>query len=69
MMPFAAPLGDYYSKIYDPAIRKAGLNPIRADQDIFGTGKIVDQIWYGINSAKVLIAELTNRNPNVFFMN
>ncbi|MBS1926609.1 MAG: hypothetical protein JST57_11440 [Bacteroidetes bacterium] len=67
MMPFAAPLGDYYSKIYDPAIRKAGLNPIRADQDIFGTGKIVDQIWYGINSAKVLIAELTNRNPNVFY--
>ncbi|MCM5530313.1 hypothetical protein [Parasegetibacter sp. NRK P23] len=67
MQPFASPLGDYYSKIYDPAIRKAGLNPIRADQDIFGTGKIIDQIWSGINSAKVLIAELTKRNANVFY--
>lgn len=67
MQPFASPLGDYYNKIYDPAIRKAGLNPIRADQDIFGTGKIIDQIWSGINSAKVLIAELTQRNPNVFY--
>lgn len=67
MQPFASPLGDYYNKIYDPAIRKAGLNPIRADQDIFGTGKIIDQIWNGINSAKVLIAELTKRNPNVFY--
>ena len=67
MMPFATPLGDYYQKIYEPAIRKAGLNPIRADQDIFGTGKIIDQIWGGINSAKVLIAELTKRNPNVFY--
>jgi hypothetical protein len=67
MQPFASPLGDYYNKIYDPAIRKAGLNPIRADQDIFGTGKIIDQIWGGINSAKVLIAELTKRNPNVFY--
>ena len=67
MMPFASPLGDYYNKIYEPAIRKAGLNPIRADQDIFGTGKIIDQIWLGINSAKVLIAELTKRNPNVFY--
>lgn len=67
MQPFASPLGDYYNKIYDPAIRKAGLNPIRADQDIFGTGKIIDQIWSGINSAKVLIAELTKRNPNVFY--
>lgn len=67
MMPFASPLGDYYSKIYEVAIRKAGLNPVRADNDIFGTGKIVDQIWSGITSAKVLVAELTSRNPNVFY--
>ncbi len=67
MMPFAAPLGDYYSKIFEPAITKAGLKPMRADDDIFGTGKIIDQIWSGINSAKVLIAELTSRNPNVYY--
>jgi hypothetical protein len=67
MMPFAPPLGDYYSKIYKPAIEKAGLRPVRADADIFGTGKIIDQIWAGINSAKVLVAELTTRNPNVFY--
>jgi hypothetical protein len=67
MMPFSSPLGDYYSKIYEPAVRKAGLTPIRADNDIFGTGKIIDQIWSGITSAKVLIAELTSRNPNVFY--
>src|SRR5690606_31311793 len=67
MMPFGAPLGDYYSKIYEPAIEKAGLKAVRADDDIFGTGKIIDQIWSGINAAKVLIAELTTRNANVFY--
>lgn len=67
MMPFADPLGSYYEKIYKPAIEKAGLIPIRADNEIFGTGKIIDQIWSGINSAKVLIAELTSRNANVFY--
>ncbi len=67
MMPFAEPLGSYYEKVYKPAIEKAGLTPIRADNDIFGTGKIIDQVWNGINSAKVLIAELTDRNPNVFY--
>jgi hypothetical protein len=67
MMPFAKPIGDHYQLIYEPAIRKAGLTPVRADNEIFGTGKIVDQIWSGLNSAKVLIAELTNRNPNVFY--
>jgi len=67
MMPFASPLGEYYAKVYEPAILKAGLKAVRADDDIFGTGKIIDQIWSGINSAKVLIAELTSRNPNVYY--
>jgi hypothetical protein len=67
MMPFANPVGGYYKTVYEPAIQKAGLKPIRADADIFGTGKIIDQIWSGINSAKVLVCELTSRNPNVFY--
>lgn len=67
LMPFGSPIGDYYQQIYEPAIRKAGLRPVRADADIFGTGKIIDQIWEGINAAKVLVAELTSRNPNVFY--
>jgi hypothetical protein len=67
VMPFALPLGNHYSLIYEPAIRKAGLRPVRADDDIFTTGKIIDQVWAGINAAKVLVAELTDRNPNVFY--
>jgi len=67
MQPFAAPLGEYYEKIYKPAIEKTGLKAVRADADIFGTGKIMDQVWDGITSAKVLVAELTTRNPNVFY--
>jgi hypothetical protein len=34
---------------------------------MFKTGKIVDQILIGIHQAKVLVAELTGRNPNVFY--
>ncbi|MCY1503585.1 hypothetical protein D9M68_377150 [compost metagenome] len=67
MQPFSPPLGDYYEKIYKAAIEKAGLKAVRADADIFGTGKIMDQVWDGILSAKVLVAELTTRNPNVFY--
>lgn len=67
MMPFAPPLGGYYAAVFEPAIVKAGLTPIRADDELFGTGKIIDQIWRGINGSKVLVAELTNRNPNVFY--
>lgn len=67
MMPFAAPMGGYYETLYRPAIEKAGLLPVRADAEIFGAGKIMDQVWAGIRRAKVLVAELTTRNPNVFY--
>jgi hypothetical protein len=67
VMPFAPPIGNYYGAIYEPAIKKAGLTPIRADTEIFATGKIMDQVWSGINAARVLVAELTTRNPNVFY--
>lgn len=67
MMPFAAPIGGYYAAVFEPAIRKANLVPVRADDDIFGAGKIMEQVWRGITASKVLIAELTNRNPNVFY--
>jgi hypothetical protein len=67
MQPYVGALGGYYDSIYKPAIEQAGLQPIRADAEIFGTGKIMDQIWRGIRAAKVLIAELTTKNPNVFY--
>lgn len=67
MQPFSDTLGTYYEKIFKPAIIQAGLQPIRADADIFATGKIIDQIWRGINAATILVAELTTKNPNVFY--
>ena len=57
----------YYELMYKPAIEKAKLTAVRADSEIFGTGKIIDQILLGITRAKVLLAELTGRNPNVFY--
>jgi hypothetical protein len=67
MQPFAGPLGTYYESIFKPAILQAGLTPLRADAEIFATGKIIDQIWRGIREATVLVAELTTKNANVFY--
>ncbi len=67
MQPFGGHLGTYYESLFKPAIEKAGLQPVRADDDMFATGKIMDQVWRGIHHAKVLVAELTSKNPNVFY--
>lgn len=67
MQPFSPPYDGYYETLLKPAIEQAGLRPVRADDEIFGSGKIMDQVWRGIRNAKVLVAELTTRNANVYY--
>jgi hypothetical protein len=66
MMPFGAWFDRYYQEIYAPAIRDAGYEPVRADE-LFTTGSVVEQIWDQIEKARVLLADLTGKNPNVFY--
>lgn len=66
MMPFGAWFDRYYQEIYAPAIKEAGFEPIRADE-LFSTGSVVEQIWDQIEKAKLLLADLSNKNANVFY--
>jgi hypothetical protein len=66
MMPFGVWMDSYYREIYVPAIKEAGLEPIRADE-LFSTGSVIEQIWEQISRAKVLLADLTGKNANVFY--
>ncbi|MDG4883052.1 hypothetical protein [Mesorhizobium sp. WSM4884] len=66
MMPFGQWMDTYYREIYVPAIREAGLEPVRADE-LFSTGSVIEQIWEQISRAKVLLADLTGKNANVFY--
>src|SRR5208282_4904856 len=66
MMPFGEWYDVYYKEIYVPAIKEAGYEPVRADE-LFSSGSVVEQIWEQIDKAKVLLADLTGKNPNVFY--
>ncbi len=66
MMPFGSWFDRYYQEIYVPAIKDAGLDPVRADE-LFSTGSVVEQIWDQVTKAKVLMADLTGKNANVFY--
>lgn len=66
MMPFGEWFDRYYAEIYVPAIKDAGLEPIRADE-LFTTGSVVEQIWEQIEKSKLLLADLSGKNPNVFY--
>ena len=66
MMPFGDWQDRYYREIYIQAIKEAGLDPVRGDE-LYHSGSVVDQIWEQILKAKILVADLTGRNPNVFY--
>ena len=66
MMPFGQWYDLYYKEIYVPAIKEAGFEPVRADE-IFSSGSVVEQVWEQVDKAKVLLADLTGKNPNVFY--
>jgi len=66
IMPFGGWLDKYYEEIYHPAISAVGLEPHRAD-DLFRPSTIVNDIWSYTKRAKLLLADLTDKNPNVFY--
>jgi hypothetical protein len=66
MMPFGEWFDRYYQEIYVPAIKEAGFEPVRGDE-LFHTGSVVEQIWEQIEKAKLLLADLSGKNPNVFY--
>ncbi len=66
IMPFGHWFDVYYDEIYIPAITKAKLKPVRAD-DMYRPSSIVKDIWSLTNQAKIVLADMTGKNPNVFY--
>jgi len=66
IMPFGGWFNDYYETIYKPAIEAAGFNACRAD-DLFRPSTIVHDIWEYTQKASVILADLSGKNPNVFY--
>lgn len=65
LMPFKKRYSDRMWRILQQIIRRAGMTPKRADN--FTGRLIMEDIWAGINQARIVIADLTDMNPNVFY--
>jgi hypothetical protein len=66
LMPFAPKHRPIYTDHISVVCKNLGLSVGRAD-DFFSTGSIMADVWSAINFATVLIADCTDRNPNVFY--
>ena len=66
IMPFSPTYNTEYERVIRPAVEATGLACIRADE-IYSKPQIMADIWKSIRSARLVIAELTGRNTNVFY--
>lgn len=66
IMPFGGYFNQYYEEIYCPAIKEAGLDYKRAD-DLYRPSTIVHDIWRYTKECRLVLADLTGKNPNVLY--
>ncbi|HLX00271.1 MAG TPA: hypothetical protein VKR82_16645 [Candidatus Acidoferrales bacterium] len=64
--PFGGWNDRYYEEVYKPSVERVGLLPQRAD-DIYRPSAIVHDIWGYIKNSKVMLADVTGKNANVFY--
>ena len=66
LMPFKADMLPVYEDHVKPICASMGLTARRAD-DFFTAHSVVQDIWKAIVSARSIVADCTDRNPNVFY--
>jgi hypothetical protein len=66
VMQFSSPFDELYGEVIKSVCTDFGLDVIRADE-IYGPGLIISDVTRAIVDSKLIIAEITPANPNVYF--
>ena len=66
LMPFKAKMEKVYTNHIKKMGEELGLSIRRAD-DIFTSGPFMEKVWDGICAAQLVLADCTEKNPNVFY--
>lgn len=66
LMPFAPELKPVYDDHIAIVVKSQGLTVARAD-DFFTSRSVILDIWSALCKARLIIADCTSRNPNVFY--
>ena len=65
-MPFSPLFQIEYEKIIQPSLLEINIECVRGDE-IYTKQRIIDDIWNSIKKCRFVIAELTEKNPNVLY--
>jgi hypothetical protein len=65
-MQFSEPYNEVYRDAIRPLVMEIGYEPLRVDE-LSGPGIILNDIWNNITESSVVIAEVSEANPNVYY--
>jgi hypothetical protein len=66
LMPFKVDMLPVYEDHIKPTCASLNLT-VRRDDDFFTVDSVINHIWRAIASARLIVADCTDRNPNVFY--
>jgi hypothetical protein len=66
IMPFKKEMDNVYENYLTPIAKISNMTIMRAD-DIYSNRPIMQDVWAGIFASRIVIADCTGRNPNVFY--
>lgn len=66
IMPFGPTYDEVYREVLTECLEESGFAVTRSDE-LYGSKPIMEDILERIDSAEVIIADLTQKNPNVFY--
>ncbi|HLE75249.1 MAG TPA: hypothetical protein VI864_04300 [Candidatus Bathyarchaeia archaeon] len=66
LMPFRPNFERLYKDHIKPTIEKVGYETLKAN-DLYTTSPIIEDIWEQINKSKLILADVTGKNANVFY--
>lgn len=67
VMPFRKPYDDVYRNIIVPTAQSLNLSIKRGDDFSSISGVIISEVWAALNACKMVIADVTEVNPNVYY--
>lgn len=66
LLPFQEAFFRVYEEGIQPAVELAGLRAMHAGE-IFDNREVMEDVWESICAARIVIADVSDRNPNVFY--
>jgi len=67
IMPFAAEYDPVYRQVILPLIERLKLRCARGDEFASVRGSVIEEVWAALNGCRLVIADITGSNLNVFY--